>query len=57
MALDPLVLTGPAGITGAVKKWLERHEGVDWNSLTGLEDGGRSKRVGDVVVLPITGFR
>ncbi|KAH8423400.1 glycosyltransferase family 32 protein [Aspergillus melleus] len=57
MAVDPLVLTGPAAITGTVKSWLEQREGVDWNSLTGLVDGGRSKRVGDVVVLPITGFR
>lgn len=57
MAVDPLVLTGPAAMTGTVKGWLEHNEGVDWNSLTGLADGGRSKRVGDVVVLPITGFR
>ncbi|KAK1147358.1 hypothetical protein N8T08_001438 [Aspergillus melleus] len=57
MAVDPLVLTGPAAITGTVKSWLEQREGVDWNSLTGSVDGGRSKTVGDVVVLPITGFR
>ncbi|PLB45801.1 hypothetical protein P170DRAFT_512426 [Aspergillus steynii IBT 23096] len=56
MAVDPLVLTGPAAITGTVKGWLEEREGLYWNSLTGLVDGGRSKRVGDVVVLPITGF-
>jgi hypothetical protein len=54
---DPLKLTGPEAITVATMSWLEHDAGLRWNALTGLEDGGRSKVVGDTVILPITGLR
>jgi hypothetical protein len=54
---DPLKLTGPEAITVATMGWLQEDAGLRWNALTGLEDGGRSKVVGDTVILPITGFR
>ncbi|KAB8206568.1 hypothetical protein BDV34DRAFT_212213 [Aspergillus parasiticus] len=54
--IDPLVLTGPAAFTEAVKGWLEKTIRLRWNALSGLTDGGQSKVVGDVLVLPITGF-
>ncbi|QMW48355.1 hypothetical protein G4B11_011873 [Aspergillus flavus] len=54
--IDPLLLTGPAAFTEAVKGWLETTTGLRWNALSGLTDGGQSKVVGDVLVLPITGF-
>lgn len=58
--LDPLDLTGPPALTQAVKDHCE-HElpGFDLNSVSGVGDsaGGRSKvAVGDILVLPITGF-
>ncbi|TPX18634.1 uncharacterized protein E0L32_002491 [Thyridium curvatum] len=53
---DPLTRTGPAAITAAVSRWLEEHVGLRWNAVTGLKDGGKSKLVADVLVLPITGF-
>jgi hypothetical protein len=56
-SLDPLILTGPDAITVASQSWLEETAGLRWNALTGLYDGGRSKLVGDVLILPITGFR
>lgn len=56
-ALDPLTLTGPVAFTHAVQSWLEATVGLRWNALSGLQDGGESKLVEDVLVLPITGFR
>ena len=56
-ALGPLILTGPAAITVAAMSWLAENAGMRWNALTGLHDGGRSKVVEDVMILPITGFR
>jgi len=54
--LDPLLLTGPDAITVSTQSWLEEAAGLRWNALTGLYDGGKSKLVDDVVILPITGF-
>ncbi|KAE8395933.1 hypothetical protein BDV23DRAFT_144017 [Aspergillus alliaceus] len=54
--LDPLVLTGPAAFTEVVKGWLTTTTGLRWNALSGLDDGGESKVVRDILVLPITGF-
>ncbi|PYH42908.1 glycosyltransferase family 32 protein [Aspergillus saccharolyticus JOP 1030-1] len=56
LALDPLTLTGPAAFTEAVRSRLAETTGLRWQALSGLEDGGRSKVVDDVLVLPITGF-
>ncbi|KAL7815624.1 glycosyltransferase family 32 protein [Trichoderma gracile] len=54
---DPLTRTGPAAVTLATMQWLGKEvQGFRWNSLTGLKDGGRSKLVQDVLILPITGF-
>lgn len=55
--VDPLILTGPEAVTAATQSWLEETAGLRWNALTGLYDGGKSKLVGDVIILPITGFR
>ncbi|OAP55561.1 hypothetical protein AYL99_10534 [Fonsecaea erecta] len=55
--IGPLCLTGPVAVTVAVKTWLEERTGLRWNALTGSGDGGRSKLVEDVLILPITGFR
>jgi hypothetical protein len=55
--LDPLLLTGPDAITVSAQSWLRESIGLRWNALTGLYDGGRTKLVGDVAILPITGFR
>ncbi|KAL2845859.1 hypothetical protein BJY01DRAFT_234769 [Aspergillus pseudoustus] len=52
--LDPLTLTGPAAFTAAVRRWLEGTTGLRWNALAAHAD--RSKLVGDVLILPITGF-
>jgi hypothetical protein len=54
---DPLQLTGPEAITKAAKEWLEDRDGLRWNALSGLADGGRSKAVGDTIIFPITAFR
>ncbi|OCT48027.1 glycosyl transferase [Cladophialophora carrionii] len=54
--IGPLSLTGPVAITVAAMTWLEEQAGLRWNALTGLFDGGRSKLVDDVLILPITGF-
>jgi hypothetical protein len=54
---DPLVLTGPSAITEVTQDWLEDRVGLRWNALTGLYDGGKSKLVDDIMILPITGFR
>ncbi|EXJ57781.1 uncharacterized protein A1O5_12339 [Cladophialophora psammophila CBS 110553] len=54
--IGPLSLTGPVAVTIAAKTWLEQRTGLRWNGLTGLLDGGQSKLVEDVLVLPITGF-
>ncbi|KAF9886714.1 hypothetical protein FE257_011228 [Aspergillus nanangensis] len=56
MEVNPVRATGPAAVTGTVQKWLEEKAGLRWNALSGLEDGGISKRVEDVLILPITGF-
>lgn len=56
-SIDPLNLTGPVAFTDAVQTWLETNWDLRWNALSGLYDGGLSKLVGDVLVLPITGFR
>ncbi|PTU25670.1 hypothetical protein P175DRAFT_087860 [Aspergillus ochraceoroseus IBT 24754] len=55
-ALDPLTFTGPVAFTDSVRMWLESTSGLRWNALSGLRDGGLSKLVGEVLVLPITGF-
>uniref|UniRef100_A0A0D2YBD0 Uncharacterized protein n=1 Tax=Fusarium oxysporum (strain Fo5176) TaxID=660025 RepID=A0A0D2YBD0_FUSOF len=54
---DPLKRTGPAAVTLATKSWLVDHVGFRWASLTGLKDGGKSKLVHDILILPITGFQ
>lgn len=54
---DPVTLTGPAAVTLVVQNWLEKSVGLRWNAVSGLEDGGMSKQVGDVLIFPITGFR
>ncbi|KAF5566168.1 ankyrin repeat domain-containing protein [Fusarium napiforme] len=53
---DPLKRTGPAAVTLATKSWLEERMGFRWTSLTGVKDGGISKLVEDILILPITGF-
>ncbi|KAI8823442.1 putative glycosyl transferase [Fimicolochytrium jonesii] len=53
---DALQLTGPFRWTDVVQGYLAQEPGFEWNSLTGLKDGGRSKVVRDVLVLPVTGF-
>ena len=55
--IGPLSLTGPVAATIAAMDWLNQQVGLRWNALTGLLDGGRSKLVEDVLILPITGFR
>lgn len=55
--IDPLELTGPAAITAVTKDYLAKKAGLRWQALSGLDDGGRSKLVQDVLILPITGFR
>jgi hypothetical protein len=57
IALDPLTLTGPAAFTDVVRNRLEEVARLRWHALSGLQDGGRSKLVDDVLVLLITGFR
>ncbi|KIW13919.1 hypothetical protein PV08_06700 [Exophiala spinifera] len=54
--IGPLALTGPEAVTTATKSWLKAEAGLRWNALTGRHDGGRSKLVEDVLILPITGF-
>ncbi|QGI68738.1 hypothetical protein CEK27_012709 [Fusarium fujikuroi] len=54
---DPLKRTGPAAVTLATKSWLEGQVGFRWTSLTGVKDGGKSKLVEDILILPITGFQ
>ncbi|KAF7595353.1 hypothetical protein BBP40_006346 [Aspergillus hancockii] len=54
--LDPLTLTGPEAVTRATQHWLNVTAGLRWNALTGLQDGGKTKLVDDVLILPITGF-
>ncbi|KIX05410.1 uncharacterized protein Z518_06282 [Rhinocladiella mackenziei CBS 650.93] len=54
--IGPLALTGPVAVTVATKTWLEEQVGLRWNALTGLHDGGKSKVVEDVLILPITGL-
>ncbi|EGR47005.1 glycosyltransferase family 32 [Trichoderma reesei QM6a] len=53
---DPVTRTGPVAVTQATSWFLEQHDGLRWNALTGLKDGGKNKVVGDVLILPITGF-
>ncbi|KAJ5485443.1 hypothetical protein N7539_005431 [Penicillium diatomitis] len=55
-SIDTLNLTGPVAFTDSVQSWLEDNHSLRWNALTGLDDGGLSKLVGDVLILPITGF-
>jgi hypothetical protein len=55
--LDPLELTGSAAITRVTKDYLAKKAGLKWQALSGLKDGGRSKLVLDILILPITGFR
>lgn len=55
--MDPLELTGPVAITTVTKDYLSEKAGLRWQALSGLDDGGRSKLVLDVLILPITGFR
>jgi hypothetical protein len=56
-SIDPLTLTGPAAVTLVVQTWLKKSAGLRWNAVSGLQDGGMSKQVGNVLILPITGFR
>lgn len=56
LKLDPLDFTGPAAITNATMTYLSETASLRWQSLSGLEDGGRSKLVLDTLILPITGF-
>lgn len=58
--VDPVNLTGPIAFTDAVRTYLETEGDLRWDAVTGLldgPDGGVSKLVEDVLVLPITGFR
>lgn len=55
--IGPVSLTGPVAVTNATKTLLSEQAGLRWNSLTGLVDGGQSKLVRDVLILPITAFR
>ena len=55
--IGPVSLTGPVAVTVATRTWLEERVGLRWNALTGILDGGRSKLVEDILILPITGFR
>lgn len=55
--IGPLSLTGPVAVTVAAMRWLDEQVGLRWNALTSLKDGGQSKLVDDVLILPITGFR
>ncbi|KAK5047601.1 hypothetical protein LTR84_006698 [Exophiala bonariae] len=55
--IGPVSLTGPVAVTNATMTLLSEQVGLRWNSLTGLEDGGQSKLVRDVLILPITAFR
>ncbi|OJI97993.1 hypothetical protein ASPVEDRAFT_161006 [Aspergillus versicolor CBS 583.65] len=57
--VDPVNLTGPIAFTDAVRTYLEMEGDLRWDAVTGLQDGpdgGVSKLVEDVLVLPITGF-
>ncbi|KAL4796698.1 hypothetical protein BDV19DRAFT_360272 [Aspergillus venezuelensis] len=54
--IDPVNLTGPIAFTDSVKTYLEGKADLRWNAVTGLQDGGQTKLVEDVLVLPITGF-
>lgn len=54
---DPITRTGPAAVTEITSKWLKENVGLRWNALTGRKDGGKTKLVADVLILPITGFR
>ncbi|KAK2595147.1 hypothetical protein QQS21_007107 [Conoideocrella luteorostrata] len=54
---DPLARTGPVAVTEATRGWLEERQGLRWNALTGLKDDGKTKLAGDVLILPMTGFR
>ncbi|KAL3492421.1 hypothetical protein BJX62DRAFT_224579 [Aspergillus germanicus] len=54
--IDPVNVTGPIAFTDSVSSWLKGKADLRWNAVTGLEDGGKSKYVEDVLVLPITGF-
>ncbi|KAF5691963.1 ankyrin repeat domain-containing protein [Fusarium circinatum] len=54
---DPLKRTGPAAVTLATKSWLEDNVDFRWTSLTGVKDGGKSKLIEDILILPITGFQ
>ena len=53
---DPLDFTGPASITYSTMTYLKNEIDFRWQALSGLEDGGRSKMVRDILILPITGF-
>jgi mannosyltransferase OCH1-like enzyme len=55
--IGPVSLTGPVAVTNATKNLLSEQVGLRWNSLSGLFDGGQSKLVRDVLILPITAFR
>ncbi|KAL4865276.1 hypothetical protein BDV12DRAFT_200315 [Aspergillus spectabilis] len=55
-SIDPVNLTGPIAFTESVRTYLEGKAELRWDAVSGLDDGGRSKLVEDVLVLPITGF-
>lgn len=50
-------LTGPVQFTKVIKGWLETAGSLRWDALSGIEDGGKSKTVLDMLILPITGYR
>ena len=50
---DPIYLTGPGPWTFAVYNAWE-NEGINWNFLRNF--GNRSRLIGDILVLPTTGF-
>ena len=53
---DPLKLTGPEAITVAAMERLRKSTRLRWEAMTGVQDGGRSKAVGDTMIFPITAF-
>lgn len=58
--LRPTAWVSPQNLgtcTEATSRWLQKEADLRWDSLTGSLDGGRSKRIEDVLILPITGFR
>jgi len=57
---EVLDVTGPPALTAAAQRFACRAEpNLSWDALSALDEqpaGGRGKVVGDMLVLPITGF-